>query len=181
MASVASFFVSRVDTLVDKLLAAKADADPSQAERIHALQGKAAIANAKLAYELFASIFYGERFAPYRAQGAQVQRPLWASTSTKNPKYRDVVYAEALIGKDTVDTMPPATVEAFADHGEVRVTVTEDVAAAHAVMAELAAVGIDIAAVTQQLEDEGVKSFADSFQQLLDTIQSKRDQLSVGE
>lgn len=180
VASVASFFVSRVDTLVDKLLTANAKTSgDGAAEAAASLQGKAAIANAKLAYAQFVETFYGQRFAVYREAGAQVQRPLWASTSTKNPSYRDVIYVEELIGQDTVNTMPPATVKAFADHGELRASVTEDVEGAQAVFGQLKAVGIDMAAVTQQLEEEGVKSFADSYQQLLDTISSKREAVAA--
>ena len=159
--SVASFFVSRVDTLVDKLLEDKLAADPGNA-LIEGLLGKAAIANAVLAYELFEQRFGSERFAPLRAAGGHVQRPLWASTSAKNPNYRDVVYAEALIGPDTVDTMPPATIEAFLDHGVVAGdTVKADYAGAHRVMDQLAEAGIDMEAVTQKLLDDGVKQFAE--------------------
>jgi transaldolase / glucose-6-phosphate isomerase len=178
--SVASFFVSRVDTLVDKLLEEKLAADPGNA-LIEGLLGKAAIANAVLAYELFEQRFGSERFAPLRAAGAHVQRPLWASTSAKNPNYRDVVYAEALIGPDTVDTMPPATIEAFLDHGVVAGdTVKADYASAHAVMDQLAEAGIDMDAVTQQLLDDGVKQFADSYDQLIRGIAEKIDAMGSG-
>src|SRR5581483_7229532 len=128
--SVASFFVSRVDTMVDKMLEAKLQQDPGNRE-LESLLGTAAIANAVLAYEKFEEIFKGERFAKLRAAGALVQRPLWASTSAKNPKYRDVVYAEALVGPDTVDTMPPATIDAFRDHGRVDGDTARDYAWAH--------------------------------------------------
>jgi transaldolase/glucose-6-phosphate isomerase len=178
--SVASFFVSRVDTLVDKLLEQKLAQDPGNA-LIEGLLGKAAIANAVLAYELFEKRFGDERFAKLRAAGAHVQRPLWASTSAKNPNYRDVVYAEALIGPDTVDTMPPATIEAFQDHGVVAGdTVKSDYAGAHRVMDQLAEVGIDMAAVTQQLLDDGVKQFADSYDQLIRGIAEKIDAMGSG-
>jgi transaldolase/glucose-6-phosphate isomerase len=178
--SVASFFVSRVDTLVDKLLEQKLAADPGNAA-IEGLLGKAAIANAVLAYELFEQRFGSERFAPLRAAGAHVQRPLWASTSAKNPNYRDVVYAEALIGPDTVDTMPPATIEAFKDHGVVAGdTVKSDYAGAHRVMEQLAEVGIDMDAVTQQLLDDGVKQFADSYDALIRGIAEKIDAFGSG-
>ncbi len=175
IASVASFFVSRVDTLVDKRLDAKIKAATgAEAEHLKSLLGKAAIANAKLAYELFLQTFHGQRFEAYRAKGAQVQRPVWASTSTKNPNYRDVLYAEQLIGMETVDTMPPQTIVAFADHGEVCGTVTEGAKQAHEVFRELADVGIHMEQVGQQLEDEGVTSFANSFKELLQTIDGKR-------
>ena len=178
--SVASFFVSRVDTLVDKLLEQKLAADPGNAV-IEGLLGKAAIANAVLAYELFERQFGSDRFAPLRAAGAHVQRPLWASTSAKNPNYRDVVYAEALIGPDTVDTMPPATIEAFLDHGVVAGdTVKSDYAGAHQVMEQLAEVGIDMEAVTQQLLDEGVKQFADAYDGLIRGIAEKIDSFGSG-
>jgi len=178
--SVASFFVSRVDTLVDKLLQEKLAADPGNA-LIEGLLGKAAIANARLAYELFEKRFGDERFARLRAAGAHVQRPLWASTSAKNPNYRDVVYAEALIGSDTVDTMPPATIEAFVDHGVVAGdTVKADYAGAHRVMEQLAEAGIDMDAVTQQLLDDGLKQFADSYNALIRGIAEKIDAMGSG-
>jgi transaldolase / glucose-6-phosphate isomerase len=178
--SVASFFVSRVDTLVDKMLEAKLAADPGNA-LIEGLLGKAAIANAVLAYELFEQRFSDARFAPLREAGAHVQRPLWASTSAKNPNYRDVVYAEALIGPDTVDTMPPATIEAFQDHGEVAGdTVSADYAGAHRVMDQLAEAGINMDEVTQQLLDEGVKTFADAYGELIRGIAEKIDTMSAG-
>jgi transaldolase / glucose-6-phosphate isomerase len=178
--SVASFFVSRVDTLVDKLLDEKLAADPGNA-LIESLLGKAAIANAVLAYELFEQRFNDARFKPMRDAGAQVQRPLWASTSAKNPNYRDVVYAEALIGPDTVDTMPPATIEAFRDHGVVAGdTVKADYAGAHKVMAQLAEAGINMDEVTQELLDAGVKQFADSYDALIRGIAEKIDAMSSG-
>ncbi|MGA7988146.1 MAG: bifunctional transaldolase/phosoglucose isomerase [Candidatus Dormiibacterota bacterium] len=178
--SVASFFVSRVDTLVDKMLSEKLAADPGNA-LLEGLLGKAAIANAVLAYELFEQRFGDARFAALRDAGAYVQRPLWASTSAKNPNYRDVVYAEALIGPDTVDTMPPATIEAFQDHGVVAGdTVKADYAAAHRVMDQLAEAGINMEDVTQQLLDAGVKSFADSFSELTRGIAEKVDSMSSG-
>jgi transaldolase / glucose-6-phosphate isomerase len=178
--SVASFFVSRVDTLVDKLLEAKLAADPGNA-LIEGLLGKAAIANAVLAYELFEQRFDDARFQPLRAAGAHVQRPLWASTSAKNPNYHDVVYAEALIGPDTVDTMPPATIEAFRDHGVVAGdTVKADYAGAHKVMEQLAEAGIDMDEVTQELLDAGVTQFADSYDALIRGIAEKIDNMSSG-
>ncbi|MBA3945673.1 MAG: transaldolase [Herpetosiphonaceae bacterium] len=175
VASVASFFVSRVDTLVDKELDAKIKATSgAEAEHLKSLLGKAAIANAKLAYELFLQIFHGKRFETYRAHQAQVQRPLWASTSTKNPNYRDVIYVEQLVGMETVDTMPPATIVAFGEHGEVCETVTQNVKQAHDAFQQLAEVGIHMDRVGQQLEDEGVTSFGNSFKELLQTIDGKR-------
>jgi transaldolase / glucose-6-phosphate isomerase len=178
--SVASFFVSRVDTLVDKLLEAKLAEDPGNA-LIEGLLGNAAIANAVLAYELFEKRFNDARFKPLREAGAHVQRPLWASTSAKNPNYRDVVYAEALIGPDTVDTMPPATIEAFRDHGVVAGdTVRADYAGAHRVMEQLAAAGINMDEVTQELLDAGVKQFADSYDELIRGIAEKIDAMSSG-
>ena len=145
VASVASFFVSRVDGAIDPRLDALVAAGTLPADRARALQGKAAIANAKRAYRLFQERFAGPRWAALAAKGAQVQRPLWASTSTKNPAYRDVLYVEQLIGPDTVNTMPPATLEAFRDHGITARTVDADLAAADQVLSELAALGIDFA------------------------------------
>jgi len=179
--SVASFFVSRVDTLVDKLLSDKiATARPDETPRLEALLGKAAIANARLAYARFAEIFAGPRWEALAAKGAQVQRPLWASTSTKNPRYRDVLYVEELIGPDTVNTLPPATLEAFKDHGRVARTVDgpEALARAKETMAELAAVGIDMDEVTLQLQREGVKLFADSFDSLISRLEERRRALA---
>jgi transaldolase/glucose-6-phosphate isomerase len=179
VASVASFFVSRIDTLVDqqldaRLREAKTDAER---ERISALFGKAAIANAKLAYQRFKEIFAGSRFQTLAQKGARVQRMLWASTSTKNPKYRDVLYAEELIGPDTVDTMPASTLDAFRHHGKVRATIEEGLAESRQVMAQLAEVGIDMAAVTRQLEGQGVEAFAKDYQKLLNSIAEKRAQV----
>jgi transaldolase/glucose-6-phosphate isomerase len=180
IASVASFFVSRVDTLVDKLLDDKIAAtdDDAGKDELRGLQGKAAIANARLAYETFQEIFHGERFAELRAQGAAVQRPLWASTSTKNPHYRDVLYVEELIGPETVDTMPPATIVAFQDHGVAKVTLDQDLPGMHAMMDRLKSAGIDMAEVTHQLELEGVKSFADSYNKLIESTREKAARLA---
>ena len=178
--SVASFFVSRVDTAVDELLEERLKERPDD-EELLSLRGTAAIANAKLAYERFHQIFRGERFAPLRERGAAVQRMLWASTSAKNPAYRDVVYAEELIGPDTVDTMPLATIEAFRDHGEVHGdTVCEDWDGAHRVMERLHAAGVDIDRVTEDLLHAGVKQFADSYNQLIRRIAEKADTLQGG-
>ena len=177
--SVASFFVSRIDSMVDKQLGQLVEkaAGDAEKQRIHALMGKAAIANAKLAYESFQRIFGSERFARLKEKGAKVQRPLWASTSTKNPAYRDVMYAESLIGADTVDTLPPATVDAFRDHGVVKPTLQEGLDEARRIFDELKAVGIDMKAVTDKLTEEGVKSFADSFNELIEVIQARRDEV----
>jgi transaldolase/glucose-6-phosphate isomerase len=179
VASVASFFVSRIDTLVDqqleaRLCEAKTDAER---ERISGLFGKAAIANAKLAYQRFKEIFAGPRFQALAQKGAREQRMLWASTSTKNPKYHDVLYAEELIGPDTVDTMPASTLDAFRDHGKVRATIEEGLAESRQVMAQLAQVGIDMAAVTRKLEEQGVEAFAKDYQKLLNSIAEKRAQV----
>src|SRR2546423_5214216 len=176
MASVASFFVSRVDTLVDKLLEdkVKATSNTSEQQHLKSLEGKAAIANARLVYQDFKKIFNTPRFAALKQAGAYVQRPLWASTSTKNPAYRDVLYAEELIGPDTVDTMPLETIENFRDHGQVRLSIEDDIPQAHAVLDALEQVGIHYDQVTQQLQDEGVKKFADSFHELFKGIESKK-------
>ena len=168
VASVASFFVSRVDTEADRRL--------SELGR-EELQGKLAIANAKLAYQQYLDAFSGARWEALAAEGAQAQRCLWASTSTKNPEYRDVLYAEELIGLDTVNTMPLETVVAFQDHGAVRDTLTEGVGEARQHMDALTEAGVDYADVVATLEREGVEKFSDSFRQLLDGIESKRTAL----
>ncbi|HET8656918.1 MAG TPA: transaldolase [Longimicrobiaceae bacterium] len=180
IASVASFFVSRVDTAVDKQLEAKLKEAGSEEEKakIRALFGKAAIANAKLAYQRFEKVFGGERFAALREKGARVQRPLWASTSTKNPDYRDVVYVEELIGPETVNTMPLKTLRAFADHGVARRTVDRGVDEARAQLAELAGLGIDMDRVTNDLQVEGVEKFVDPFRSLLKSIEQKTAQVA---
>ena len=178
--SVASFFVSRVDTAVDKLLEEKLAQDPGNPV-LEGLLGKAAVANARLAYELFEQRFGDARWQALAGAGAHVQRPLWASTSAKNANYRDVVYAEALIGPNTVDTMPPQTLDAFKDHGIVSGdTAREDYEAAHGVMAQLADVGIDMDRVTQDLLDAGVTSFSDSYNALIRDIAIKVDRFSGG-
>jgi transaldolase len=176
IASVASFFVSRVDTLVDKLLEDKIKASSDATEQAHlkSLEGKAAIANARVVYQEFKHIFGSPRFETLKHSGAHVQRPLWASTSTKNPAYRDVLYAEELLGPDTVDTMPQETIVNFRDHGVVAHTVEKDPKGAQADLDALEQVGIHYAQVTQQLQDEGVKKFADSFHQLFQGIENKQ-------
>src|SRR5687768_1378686 len=163
IASVASFFVSRVDSKVDPKL-------PEDSP----LRGKAAIANAKLEYEAFQKTFVGRRWENLKVKGARVQRPLWASTSTKNPAYPDTIYVDNLIGPETVNTVPPQTLEAIRDHAKVEVTLTRDLDKAQDAIAQLEAQGISMDVVTQELEDEGVKSFADSFKQLLATIDERR-------
>ena len=174
ISSVASFFVSRVDTEVDKRLdALAASATDAQRERILALHGRAAIANAQMAYQLFREEFSSPRWAPLAAAGARVQRPLWASTSTKNPAYRDVVYIEQLIGPDTVNTMPPATIEAFRDHGEVARTVDADPEAAKRTLVHLGAVGVDLDDVTATLLRQGLSSFQKSFDTLTAGLDKK--------
>lgn len=173
-ASVASFFVSRVDTNVDARLQKIIQGEGAQASAAAALLGKAAIANARLAYADFKQVVASERFQRLKAKGARVQRPLWASTSTKNPAYRDVVYVEELIGADTVNTMPPQTVTAFLDHGRVRPSLEEDLPGARQALADLEALGIYMKEVTDQLEEEGVKSFADAFTVLLKAIDDRR-------
>ena len=162
--SVASFFVSRVDTKVDAQLEAKMEGTDGQARReLQGLLGSAAIANSQLAYELFTQLHSGARWDALRSAGASVQRCLWASTSTKNPRYRDTYYVEELIGPATVDTMPLGTFEAFRDHGRVELTLQKDVDGARRVLDGLAKHGIDLAAITQELEDEGVAGFAKSY------------------
>jgi len=174
LASVASFFVSRVDTEIDKRLNAMAsDASAAERERLLSLRGRAAIANARLAYRLFTQRFSGARWERLAARGAMVQRPLWASTSTKHPTYRDVIYVEQLIGPHTVNTLPPATMDAFRDHGVVARTVDTNDAAAEADLAALEAAGIPIAQVTAQLLAEGVASFQRSFDSLLAGLSRK--------
>src|SRR4030088_1551380 len=172
MASVASFFISRIDTLVDSMLndRLKKTTDAGQQSLLKSLLGKVAIANGKLTYQRYRHIFSGARWEALAAKGAQTQRVLWASTSTKNPNYRDVMYVEELIGPDTVDTMPPATLEAFRDHGRVRKSLTEDIPGAQKTMDDLAKAGISMKEVTDKLTEDGVKLFADAFKTLLDAV-----------
>ena len=170
VASVASFFVSRVDAAVDDLLAAKGNGNTR-------LLGKIAIANAKAAYKRFQEVFAGPRWAALVAKGGRVQRPLWASTSTKNPTYPDTLYIDELIGPYTVNTIPPATLTAFNDHGTVAETLTVGVAEALAQLEQLAEAGVDLAAVTQKLQDDGVASFAKSFESLLASVAQKQQAL----
>ncbi len=171
IASVASFFVSRVDTLVDKRLAERIAAGERS---LATLRGQAAVANAKIAYDRFKHVFGGPEFTALRAAGARVQRPLWASTSTKDPAYIDTKYVDALIGPDTVNTVPPATLDAIRQHATVARTIDLDVREAYAVVERLNAAGINMTDVTDQLLAEGVQAFADSFEQLLADIEAKR-------
>jgi transaldolase len=178
IASVASFFVSRVDTLVDKMLDEKIAADPTNTAKYEALKGKIAVANAKLAYAKYQEIFGSDRFAKLKAAGARPQRPLWASTGTKNPAFSDTLYVDTLVGPDTVNTMPEKTIAAFLDHGSTERAVDKDVDQSRQLMADLADAGIDINAVTHQLEEEGIASFIKSFESLLDGVEAKRSQLA---
>jgi transaldolase/glucose-6-phosphate isomerase len=178
MASVASFFISRIDTLIDSMLndKLKATTDASQQALLKSILGKVAIANGKLTYQRYQKIFSGARWQALAAKGAQTQRVLWASTSTKNPNYRDVIYVEELIGPDTVNTMPPATIDAFRDHGLLRNALLEDVPGAQKVMDDLARAGISIQQVTDKLTDDGVKLFADAFDKLLAAVAKSTQQ-----
>jgi len=179
IASVASFFVSRVDTLVDERLQKRVDAagEASERGRLRSLLGKAGIANAKVAYEKYKEIFAGDRWKPLAKEGAKVQRCLWASTSTKNPDYRDVMYVEGLIGQDTINTLPQSTLDAFREHGRVAATLEQDVAAAHKLIQQLNESGIDFRGVTDELQVQGVKLFCDSFNKARESIRQKREVL----
>lgn len=176
IASVASFFVSRVDSKVDPQLQKIVDAASVKSAVAAKLLGKIAISNGKLAYEIFKKNFTSERYQKLAEAGARLQRPLWASTSTKNPSYRDVIYVEELVGSDTVNTVPPQTLKAFLDHGKVKLTVENALSEAHAHFSDLESLGISMTTVTDELEAEGVKSFADAFTSLLATIQTRSDQ-----
>ncbi len=182
VASVASFFVSRVDTAVDTELERLLEQtrDEQRRDMIRSLLGRAAIANAKLAYQRFREIFGAERFTRLRERDAKVQRPLWASTSTKNPAYRDVLYVEELIGPDTVNTMPLKTLAAFADHGVARRTVDEDLERARADLDALAELGIDLEEVTARVQEEGVEKFVTPFRSLLQSIEEKLGAMAGG-
>ena len=173
VASVASFFISRIDSLVDSLIGEKlkTETDSGRKAMLQSILGKIAIANAKLTYEAYEKIFSTPRWKALAAKGAQTQRVLWASTSTKNPNYRDVIYIEELIGPDTVNTVPPATLDAFRDHGKPRQSLTEDVEAARKTMADLASSGIVMKDVTDKLTADGVKLFADAFDTLLAAVE----------
>jgi len=171
IASVASFFVSRVDTETDRRL------DARGTDEALALRGRAAVANAKLAYRLFEQRFSGSRWEALAAKGANVQRPLWASTSTKNPAYSDLLYVDTLIGPHTVNTLPEGTITAFEDHGTVARTVDQDVDGAQAVIDGLGRVGVDFADVAKVLEDEGVAAFSKSFDELIQALTDKANAL----
>jgi transaldolase len=169
VASVASFFVSRVDSAVDQELAAEGNSE---------LQGKIAIANAKVAYDLFREIFRGDRWDKLAVAGANVQRPLWASTSTKNPAYHDTLYVDQLVGADTVNTVPPATLTAFLDHGTTDGTLDEHLDQARTQLQQLSDLGIDLEAINQKLQDDGVAAFAKSFDSLITSVAEKRSRLN---
>lgn len=173
MASVASFFISRIDSLVDSMIDArlKTSKDATEQQQLRNVQGKVAIANGKQTYEKYQAIFGSDRWKALAARGAQTQRVLWASTSTKNPVYRDVLYVEELIGPDTVDTIPPATLDAFRDHGIPRASLTENVDAAHRTMEAVAKLGISMKEVTDKLTDDGVRLFAEAFEKLLAAVE----------
>jgi transaldolase len=173
MAGVASFFISRIDTLIDGMLNEKLKSNPDATQQalLKSVLGKVAIANGKLTYQKYQRIFSGPRWEKLAAKGAQTQRVLWASTSTKNPSYRDVIYVEELIGPDTVNTMPPATIDAFRDHGKLRNSLTEDIPGAQKTMADLDKAGISMKEVTDKLTVDGVKLFADAFDKLLAAVE----------
>jgi len=173
IASVASFFISRIDSAVDALLDGKLKTakDAREQQPLKDLHGKVAIANGKLAYQHYLRIFGSDRWKKLAAKGGQTQRVLWASTSTKNPAYNDVMYVDELIGSDTVNTLPPATLEAYRDHGHPRASLTEDIPGAEKVMATLAQVGISMHEVTDKLTEDGVRLFADAFDKLMEAVQ----------
>jgi len=180
--SVASFFVSRVDTNADKKLDALAgDTSRSEPDRAAArrLRGRLAIANAKIAYEAFEQVFGSDRYAALKAKGVSVQRPLWASTSAKDPAYPDLYYVEALVAPESVDTMPPETFDAYRDHGDPKVRIREDLAGAHAAVRDLASIGLDVDRIADELEEEGVKKFSDSYAALLKAVAEKEKAMRV--
>lgn len=180
IASVASFFVSRIDTLIDEQLASKLKSAKSDADRqkIESLMGKAATANAKVAYQEYKKVFLGERFKPLAEKGARVQRVLWASTSTKNPKYSDVLYVEGLIGKDTVNTMPTATMDAFRDHGKAKITIEDGLDEAQRDFKQLDELGVSLSAATAKLEDDGCDAFARDYKKLIAALEEKLKKLT---
>ena len=179
VASVASFFISRIDTAVDKQLEQRLAASGSEVEKalLGSLNGRIAIANAKVAYQRFKEIFHGERFQALREQGARVQRPLWASTSTKNPAYSDVYYIETLIGDETVNTIPPATFTAFRQHGTAQLSIEDDLDEERRRLERLASLGIHLDAITEQVLEEGVRLFIQPFEKLLQTIETRRTEV----
>jgi transaldolase len=175
ISSVASFFVSRIDTAVDKELERRISntTDEQEKTKLQSLLGRIAIANAKLAYQRYKKVFHGERFSSLKAKGAQLQRPLWASTSTKNPVFPDVYYVEALIGPETVDTLPPATIVAFRDHGRARVTIEDNLDEERALLTRLEEVGISLDQVTAHVLSDAVRLFVEPFEKLLKTIEAR--------
>lgn len=175
--SVASFFVSRVDTATDKILGTRLGqaASDAERERLSGLRGKLAVANAKIAYQRFLHVFGGDRFQKLAARGAKVQRPLWASTGTKNPAYSDILYVQELIGPDTVNTMPPHTIEAFRDHGVVRRTIDDGLDEAYREFAALEESGISMKEITDKLQKDGVDAFATSFDEIRQTVAAKAE------
>jgi transaldolase len=178
LASVASFFVSRVDSKVDQRIGERLARVPDdERARLQALEGKIGIDNARIAFEAYEKRFGGERFAALAARGARPQKPLWASTSTKNPDFPDIYYVEALLAPGTVNTLPPETLEAYRDHGDPEVRIHEDVEGAHHRLAELGELGIDFHVVLEELEKEGVDKFSKSYHELLDTIEEKQRQV----
>jgi transaldolase len=170
IASVASFFVSRMDTLVDPQLEALTAHGGDKASLATELRGRVAVANSKAAYRIYREVFGSERFKRLAARGARMQRLLWASTSTKNPEYSDIKYVDELVGPDTINTMPVSTLEAYRDHGDPKPRIEQDATAAHWVLAQLSALGIDMERVTQQLEDEGDAKFCEPYDKLMDTL-----------
>jgi len=182
--SVASFFVSRVDTKVDKAIDDRVRALPLGAKErseLEGLRGKAAVANARLAYAAFEQIMAQPRFVGLKKKGAHCQRPLWASTSTKNPAYRDVLYVEELIGPDTVNTMPPATLAAFNDHGRVEERIRHDVEGAQKAFDRLTALGVPVSQLIDQLEGEGVQTFEKSYDEVITTLETKRRDMAASQ
>ena len=173
IASVASFFVSRIDSSIDSIVGVRlrTSQDPHEQEQLKSLLGKVAVANAKQTYQRYLRIFSSNRWKALATKGAQTQRVLWASTSTKNPSYRDVLYVEELIGRDTVNTIPPATLDAFRDHGQPRASLTEDPGSANKTMYTVATLGISMKEVTDKLTDEGVRLFAEAFGKLLEAVE----------
>lgn len=174
VASVASFFVSRVDTAVDNILAEKDDT------AARSLLGRTAVSNSKIVYQRYKGLFHSGDFAPLRDAGARSQRLLWASTSTKNPAYPDTIYVDELIGPDTVNTMPPSTIDAFRDHGRAKPSLEVDVEGAQQTLDSLINLGIDLNAVTEQLQKEGLLAFSTSYDHLMETLDSKLKALSAG-
>ena len=174
IASVASFFVSRIDTKIDALLENKLKTPDGREAHYRSLLGRIAIANAKQAYRQYGTIFSGGRWKALADRGAQVQRLLWASTSTKNPSYRDVMYVEELVGPDTVNTIPPATLDAFREHGKAGRTLDADLAAADKSMTDLASAGISMRTITDELLDEGIKLFDDAFEKLIAAVEQTK-------